>query len=184
MNQVLALAVNGWLIYLVPVVIFIIAVLLCFIVRAILFNRLNRWGPKSSTQLDDIVISSIKGPSIVWFLILSIYLAVQFSNLPADKVVLISKVLLTLGILSVSFALANLLSRLISSFSQKANMAAPVTTLTQNIVRIIVLVVGSLIILHNLGISITPILATLGVGGLAVALRCRIHSLTSLRVFI
>ena len=101
---------------------------------------------------------------------LSIYLAVQFSNLPADKVVLISKVLLTLGILSVSFALANLLSRLISSFSQKANMAAPVTTLTQNIVRIIVLVVGSLIILHNLGISITPILATLGVGGLAVAL--------------
>lgn len=170
MYQTLAFTGQEWLIYLVPVVIFIIAILLCFIVRAILFNRLNRWAQKSSTQLDDIVISSIKGPSIVWFLMLSMSLAVRFSNLPAEKVVLISKVLLTLGILSVSFAFANLLSKLIGSYSQKANMAVPVTTLTQNIVRIVVLVVGSLIILHSLGISITPILATLGIGGLAVAL--------------
>ena len=36
--------------------------------------------------------------------------------------------------------------------------------------RIIVFIIGILIILHSLGISITPILTALGVGGLAVAL--------------
>jgi small-conductance mechanosensitive channel len=46
----------------------------------------------------------------------------------------------------------------------------PVTSLTQNIARIIIFGIGILIILNSLGISITPILATLGVGGLAVAL--------------
>ncbi len=44
------------------------------------------------------------------------------------------------------------------------------TSLTQNIVNIIVFIIGFLVILNLLGISITPILTALGVGGLAVAL--------------
>lgn len=43
-------------------------------------------------------------------------------------------------------------------------------SLTENIVRVAVIVVGVLVILNSLGVEITPILATLGVGGLAVAL--------------
>ena len=170
MYQVLALTSQDLLVYLVPVVIFLISALLSFIVRAVLFNRLNRWAQKSKTQLDDIIVSSIKGPSIVWFLLLSIYLAVSFSNLPPDKVVLIGKIIITLSILSISFAVANLFSQLIGSFSQKVNVTVPVTTLTQNIVRLVVLIIGSLIILNSLGIPINPIIATLGIGGLAVAL--------------
>ena len=42
--------------------------------------------------------------------------------------------------------------------------------LTRNISKIIIFTIGILVILNALGISITPILATLGVGGLAVAL--------------
>ena len=170
MRYVLALTMQEWTSYLVPLAIFVIAILAGFIVRAILFNRLNNWAKKSSTQLDDIVISSIKGPSIIWFCMLSIYLAVHFSTLPVEQIAVIGKIILALGILSASFALANLLSRLIGTFSKKANMGVPTASLTQNVVRIIVLIVGSLVILHSLGISITPILATLGVGGLAVAL--------------
>jgi len=39
-----------------------------------------------------------------------------------------------------------------------------------NITRLVVFVVGALVILQTLGISITPLLTALGVGGLAVAL--------------
>lgn len=170
MNCALALTVQEWLVYSMPVIIFAIAFAVCFIVRAILFNRLNRWAQKSSTQLDDIIIAATRGPSVIWFLMLSLYLAVRFTNLPEDKVSLVSKFLLALGIFSVSIAVANLFSKLISVYSQKVKLAIPITTLTQNIVRIVVLVVGALIVLHSLGISITPILATLGIGGLAVAL--------------
>jgi small-conductance mechanosensitive channel len=170
MNQVLAFEMKDWLVYLAPVITFLITFSVCFIVRAISFNRLNRWAQKSSTQLDDIIIAAIKGPSIIWFLMLAVYLALRFSNIPIDKIDLAGKLLLALGIFSVSIAIANLFSRLIRVYSQQAKVGIPITSLTQNVVRIIVLVVGALLVLHNLGISITPVLATLGIGGLAVAL--------------
>ena len=59
---------------------------------------------------------------------------------------------------------------MIKAYSVRVESALPVTTLTQNISRVVIFGVGLLIILNHLGISITPILATLGVGGLAVAL--------------
>jgi len=67
-------------------------------------------------------------------------------------------------------ALANLLSGVIKFYASRIDSALPVTSLTRNIARIFVFSIGALIILNSLGISITPILATLGVGGLAVAL--------------
>ncbi len=170
MNQILAFEIKNWLEYLFPVIAFVITFCICFIVRAIFFNRLNRWAQKTSSQIDDIIIAAVKGPSMIWVLMLAVYIALRFSNVPMDKMDLAGKLLLALGIFSVSIAIANLFSQLINVFSQQAKVGIPITSLTQHIVRIIVLVVGALLILHNLGISITPILATLGIGGLAVAL--------------
>jgi small-conductance mechanosensitive channel len=42
--------------------------------------------------------------------------------------------------------------------------------LTKNVTRLVILVLGGLVILNGLGVSITPLLTALGVGGLAVAL--------------
>jgi small-conductance mechanosensitive channel len=82
----------------------------------------------------------------------------------------IHKVLLALVIFSVTVVLANIIGSLIKTYSSKVEGALPVTSLTQNISKIIIFVIGILVILNSLGISITPILAALGVGGLAVAL--------------
>jgi small-conductance mechanosensitive channel len=46
----------------------------------------------------------------------------------------------------------------------------PATSLIENVIKVVIYTIGILIILQFLGISITPILTTLGVGGLAVAL--------------
>ena len=46
----------------------------------------------------------------------------------------------------------------------------PTTTLTENLVRIVVVILGLLVILTGLGLQITPMLTALGVGGLAIAL--------------
>ncbi|MFH1450248.1 MAG: mechanosensitive ion channel family protein [bacterium] len=101
---------------------------------------------------------------------IGIYLALEVSKLPKDWVDTAGKAILVLGILSVTLVLANISARLVKMYSGKIEAALPVTSLTQNITRIIIFGIGILIILNSLGISITPILATLGVGGLAVAL--------------
>ncbi|MFZ1946902.1 MAG: mechanosensitive ion channel family protein, partial [bacterium] len=55
-------------------------------------------------------------------------------------------------------------------YGERVSAGLPVTSLTQHISRLVIFAVGLLVILNTLGITITPILATLGVGGLAVAL--------------
>jgi len=155
---------------LVPVLIFLIAIICGFIIRKIIFVRLNRWSRHTKTQVDDIIIDSIKGPLIIWFLMLGIYFVLESSKLPENLVHIIDKFLLVLGIFLITFVLANISSKLVSVYSRKVETSLPVTSLTQNISRIIIFTIGILVILQSLGVSITPILATLGLGGLVVAL--------------
>lgn len=153
-----------------PLIVFMTTLILGYILRKILFSRLMRWAEKTKTKIDNILISALKGPSNIWISMLAIYLAVEFSKIRQDIVLIIGKILLCLAIISVTLVLANISIRLIKDYSGKIGMALPVTSLTQNITRLVILAIGILIILNSLGISITPILATLGVGGLAVAL--------------
>jgi small-conductance mechanosensitive channel len=170
MNYILAVTFENWADYVYPLAIFAGTLAVSYTVIKILFGRLAVWAKKTSSQLGDIVISATKGPSLILCLMLSLYLATKFSQLAPDKADLIGKILLALGVLSVTLATANILGRSIGSYSQKLHLAIPVTSLTQNIIRIVVILVGSLIVLNSLDIPITPILATLGIGGLAVAL--------------
>jgi small-conductance mechanosensitive channel len=141
-----------------------------YLIRNILFRRLMQWSKNTKTQIDDIIVSGIRGPFIIWFVMLGIYLGLEFSELPQNVVHAFNKLLLVLGILSVTLVLANITGKLIAAYSAKIESTVPVTSLTRNIARIIIFMIGALIILNSFGVSIAPILATLGVGGLAVAL--------------
>lgn len=170
MGQSVFISVQGLFEMFIPLAVFLITLSLGYVLRKIIFIRLTRWGTKTKSQIDDIIISSMKGPFIIWFLMLGIYFALGSSKLPENLAHIINRTLLVLGIFSITFVLANITSKLIKIYSAKIKTVLPVTSLTQNISRIIIFGIGILIILHSLGISITPILATLGVGGLAVAL--------------
>jgi len=155
---------------LLPVLAIPVTIIFGYIIRRIIFDRLARWSKKTRTKIDDILIAILKGPFIIWFLMLGIYFALEVSKLPENIVYIAGKILLLLGIFSITLVLANLAAKLIKTYSGRFEIALPVTSLTQNITRVVIFGVGILIILNVLGISITPILATLGVGGLAVAL--------------
>jgi len=153
-----------------PLSVFLFTLISGYILRGFLFKRLSAWTKNTKTEIDDIIISAAKGPFMIWCFMLGIYFALEISNLPEGHVQLIGKILLVLGIASATLVLANISSRFVKVYSGRLEAALSVTTLTQNISRIIIFGVGIMIILNNLGISIMPILATLGVGGLAVAL--------------
>ena len=155
---------------LILIAIFAVTVTVGYIIRKILFSRLSRWSEKTTTEIDDIIISATKGPFILLFIMLGIYIALSFSSLPEKTVYVLNKVLLGIGLFVAVLVAANISAGLIKHYSAKIQTFIPVTSLTQNIIRIIIFVIGILIILSSLGVHITPILATFGVGGLAVAL--------------
>ncbi len=170
MNQVLTISIGMFKEAIIPLAVFLITVLAGYVIRKVIFLRLAKWAGHTKTQIDDIIIAALKGPFIVWFLMIGLYAAIELTKFPENIVNLIGKALLTLGIFSVTLVLANIAGQIVKTYSNRIESALPVTSLTQNISRIIIFGIGILIILNNMGISITPILATLGVGGLAVAL--------------
>ena len=154
----------------VPAIIVLVTLIVGYIIRKIVFSRLMKWSEKSRFRINHAISSSIKGPFIIWFLMLGIYLALEFSKVPENVVHLAGKILLALGIFSVILVSMSLSAAMIKTYSHKFEAVMPMTSLTENIARVVIFAVGILILLNTLGVSITPILATLGVGGLAVAL--------------
>lgn len=82
----------------------------------------------------------------------------------------LERMLLAALILAFTVAGAGLAVDATRGFLFKRAGVAPSTTIFANVVRLSVLVIGILVALETLGISVTPLIGALGVGGLAVAL--------------
>lgn len=74
------------------------------------------------------------------------------------------------GIIVMTFYLMRIGHVLIIRNEKKISSFIPLSSLFHNLFNSIIIVIGGLLILNILGISITPMLTALGVGGLAVAL--------------
>lgn len=136
-----------------------------------LFVRLLRgWSARSKGPTSGIVIDALAGPFMIWVWILGIHLAAQSSVLPNRATLWIGRILLVLWILSLTIIASRLAGNLIRRHASGISGGLPVTTLTETLAQLAVVILGLLVLLNLLGISITPILTALGVGGLAVAL--------------
>ncbi len=156
--------------WVMPVVVFVVTTIILLFVRKIVFWRLKKWAQRTKTEIDDILISSLKFPIFLWIIIISLSIAVSISSLSPKAVTVVNKGLLVLGIFSITIVVANLGVKFFIYYSQRRKISLPATSLTQNLIRLFVFLIGVLIILNSLGVSITPLLTTLGIGGLAVAL--------------
>ncbi len=155
---------------LMPAILAVAAAVALLAVRSIAFRLLRAWADRTETKLDDIVVVSFRGPSVFWAIALAVYIGVAFSDLPERYIFYISRIIHVIVILSVTVASANLSGRIFKSYVVKSNLPIPTTGLAYGILKGLILVIGFLIILSMLGISITPLITALGVGGLAVAL--------------
>ena len=140
------------------------------VLRVVFASRIARLASRSNLQWDDIVVSELGRRIPFWCVLIGIALAVQhWPFLPASQT-LITRVLSALGVASVTIAVSGIATGLVRSYGPRATPTAPVSGLSQNIVRIFITVLGTLVIIRSFGYDITPMLTALGVGGLAVAL--------------
>ncbi|ADR19363.1 mechanosensitive ion channel family protein [Calditerrivibrio nitroreducens] len=153
-----------------PLIVFGISFVILFITRKSLIKIFLKFAEKTKTTLDDIVLNAIRKPSILWIFALSVDIAIKFSQLPPQYSNTLSKIIHIIIIISITFVAGNLLGLLFNTSLREKSVPLPNTGLLQAIIKITIYIVGILIALNYLGISITPIITALGVGGLAVAL--------------
>lgn len=142
-----------------------------FLVRAMVVAKLAALAKKTTWKGDDAVVASLRRPLPFWFFVLGVYAAGRIFRLPVEWAAILDKTIASALIVSATLWIADLGARFLEVGLGKGQQgSAPVTGVLRNVVYVTVLVVGGLVLLETLGVSITPILTTLGVGGLAVAL--------------
>jgi small-conductance mechanosensitive channel len=153
-----------------PAAVALAGLLLGIVLRRTLFARIASAAAATHSEMDDLLIAALRGPLPLWGATVGLYVASELVALPPAVAHLIQRSLLVLVIFSITWALADLAAGLVRAQTGAAHRALPSATLLPNLSRMLVLVVGVLVILETLGISVTPIITALGVGGLAVAL--------------
>lgn len=138
--------------------------------RNTIFFFLRRWASRTETIIDDIIIERCSSYIIFFTVLAGMYIAVYVLPLSASLQAISLKIVVGCGLAAATLMVASIVHGIIDAYTKKAALNLPQTTLTQNIVRGAIIVVGGLVILSHFGIAITPLLTALGVGSLAVAL--------------
>jgi small-conductance mechanosensitive channel len=154
----------------VPATIAVIAMAVLLVIRSIVMSMAKRWAKTTATKIDDIIVSSLRTPTIFWCAALGLYLGITFSDLPPKYSQTGSTLLTVIIIASVTIAAANLSGKIFRNYLQSSELPIPSSGLAYGLLKGSILIIGFLIILSVLGVSIAPLLTALGVGGLAVAL--------------
>lgn len=147
----------------------VVAVGIAVILR-LLTGRLFRRAGDTRWAWDDLAARLVKDLAVPVSVLLGLWGAARTLDLPRGTLDVTAKALTAAAILVVSLALARLIAGSVTSIAMVRQGVAANVTIFANITRVLVIGVGVLVMLQSLGISISPLLGALGVGGLAVAL--------------
>ena len=155
----------------VSLLIFLLFYLLRRLIARFILNRLSRIVSKTSNQIDDAVIEVLDGPLkflpvVLGFFIASSYLDVSDNN--QDFLDLLNRSLITIFIFWLLHQLIIPFSFVIKNFESK--ISKPLVDWTLKGLKILVIVLGAVAILELWGIRVGPVIAGLGLFGVAVAL--------------
>ncbi len=118
---------------------------------------------------DGAFVAALRGPVVLWPTMVGAYLAADMTALPGATGPVFRKLLLVLLIASITWSLGRVAAVAVHARAASAG-AVRSANLVSYLVRLVVLVLGGLVLLQTLGVSITPLVTALGVGGLAVGL--------------
>jgi len=165
--HILGMTISAWI---YAPVLFVLWLIFFYALKGVIFHRLRRWGKKTQARWNDTLIGALGLPLNVAILSGGLVFLERLLPLP-DKfqqpVLLAGKVLI---ILALFLFLDRLITGLFCHYGKKVGAIDLSRGIVQGLVRLVILSFGLLMLLDALGIEITPLVASLGIGSLAVAL--------------
>ncbi|MBW1645468.1 MAG: mechanosensitive ion channel [Deltaproteobacteria bacterium] len=170
---------DDWHRFAAAAVIFLVVLVSGLILHLLLSRSVGSWVKRTETTVDDIILERILKPVIPIFVILGLYMAKNLLFLPPKLNSLADKILMTVLLYLLFSMLIKFFKDLIDYWTQKA-VASPKMTpdkaddlvrfakQVKELVTPILVVIGILTILSNLGFNLQVIWTSLGIGGIAV----------------
>ena len=146
----------------------VLSVLFGVLVERLFASKLHKLAKKTAVEWDDILVEAMKGFVVLWFFLIGLAVVLKLVPLKPELAMIIRRAIVVLGILSGVLFSARLARKAIYVYVDRI-VEVP-TSIFKNFATIVIYLLGFLIALDYLGMSITPLITALGVGGLAVAL--------------
>lgn len=172
---ILGNSLNDWLISLAIIA---GAVILNKIIILVNKHFIRRLTAKTSSRIDDILFQLLQAPVLFGVILAAIWFAVKRLALSEKMIEDIHDAYLVLIIINITWFIVRLTRALMEEFWNKKSdkegeenrMDPHMIILIRRTITVIIWVVGLVIALSNIGINISALLGTLGIGGLAFAL--------------
>jgi small-conductance mechanosensitive channel len=161
--------------YLVAAGILLAILLVVWIARAIIVKRVGGVARRTETRLDDIVVGVVTATKMWLTLIVALYAASLFLVLPADLAAKIHTaaviaLLVQIGVWATAAIGATVQRVREKKMAEGETSGLGILSMIGFFVRLAAWVVLVLLILDNLGVDVTALVAGLGIGGIAIAL--------------
>lgn len=160
--------------YLIALGIIVGGILLIKILQTIILSRLRKWTRKTATRLDDALVRIFGGSLVPVLYLGTFYLAIANLNLHPilqQTIDVLGVIIATILVIRFFISLAEYFLRLYG-ITQQTNHSNLEQTLNSLIpaIRAAVWAIGLIFLLDNLGFDVSAVIATLGIGGVAIAL--------------
>ncbi|MDO8751165.1 MAG: mechanosensitive ion channel family protein [Dehalococcoidia bacterium] len=141
---------------------------------------LTRFGKmiaaRTKTTLDDLLIDAVSRPLFLFILVHGFFLALTSTTLLDRWQMYVNKAWLSTALLILVYGLQKVAKAVLTWYGQEiasktgSRVDDKLLPLVRRVVTGLIYVIGGLMILENLGLRLSPLIAGLGLGGLAVAL--------------
>jgi small-conductance mechanosensitive channel len=136
----------------------------------LLFRWLHVLAERTQSTWDDLAVRAFRRMPVVWWTAAGVWGAIVSQGATPEVRRVVTQALVVVLIASFTLVAARLASGSVDRYAAASGARVPSTTLVNNLVALLIGIIGLFLILQNLDIEITPLLTALGVGGLAVAL--------------
>jgi len=157
-------------------IIFIGSVIAAKLVFFILERYVTKITKKTRSTVDDEILQSIKKPIYSFVILLGAYFALISITVVKSHSALIYKAFTVIAVLIFVFTLTKIIGVFMKWYANtiavktKTDLDERILPIIQKILNIFIYFIAFIIILDQFGVEITPLIASLGIGGLAVAL--------------
>ena len=161
--------IKTWLIALAVAIGTLVALRL---VEQVLIVRVERLTQKTNTIIDDVIIGALRKTKLLYLLIVSIFVGSIWLSLPSEVRSPLWKVAIVATIIQAGIWLSTALQIWLENYSKEETDGADRMTMNalSFLGRIALWATVLLLILDNLGVDVTALVAGLGIGGIAIAL--------------
>ena len=159
--------------YLAALVVFLITLFVFRLVRIVIVSKIRKIAKKSKTEIDDVAVAVIDSFGWLFYVVLALALALKFLTLPEIVGQIVHYAVLITVALYIIKALQALidfgLQRIINKREKEGEFDPSIVKLLGKIAKGILWLGVALVVLQNIGVDITTLIAGLGVGGIAIA---------------